>query len=263
MEPVVDMPGQAPSRPFLDRLRDAAPRGLKAKIFKALVNSKAIGKWAMGRDGIVRSGGLRFDVSEGYEHRAAAIRLGLYERTERYMACNFYTGTRDVIELGASLGIISCELARLRKPGIRQVSVEPEPDLSARAERNLRLNGFDDVVVERAAISYGADAEVSFTSGRGLGGQISLEGEVSVRAITLSGLLDKYGFDEFDLVIDIEGAEEALFMNEHKALERCKRILIECDAGQLDGNSEPKIFTDLGFRPIYIHESCATFERIG
>lgn len=256
-----EVPDSPPVRPpLLDRLRNLAPRGLKARIYDGLVNSALIGSLAHGRDGIVASKGLQFDVGGGHEDRAAAIRLGLYERGERYMATHFYSGQRDVVELGASLGVISCELARRRRPAVRQISVEADPALAERARRNLALNGFYDVIVEHCAIDYSGAATVNFAGGRGLSGHVSTNGTIAVPAMTLSALLHRHGIAEYDLVMDIEGAEDPLFERDGDALQRCRQILIESDTGLLDSAPEP--LAQRGFRLIYRHAACAAFARV-
>ena len=178
------------------------------------------------------------------------------------MAASYYDGTRDVVELGASLGVISCELARQRKPGIRLIAVEAEPTLAARALRNLKLNGFVDAHVENLAIDYSGAQSVGFAGGLGLAGRVTDSGDLQVPASTLSGLLETYAVGEFDLVMDIEGAEDAVLRNEFDALQRCRRILCEFDSDHLDAEGTPPLLAQLGFRMIYRHESCAAFERI-
>lgn len=256
------MPAPPLSIPLADRLRNLAPRRLKARVYDSLVGSRLLGAAARGRDGIVTSRGLRFDLSEGHEGHASALWLGLYERAERYMATTFYDGSRDVIELGASLGVISCEIARRRKDGVRQVSVEADPRLAERTRRNLALNGFSDVVVEPLAVDYSGAETAVFSSGASLSGQVGGQGEMRVPTVTLTDLLAKHGIGEFDLVMDIEGAEDAVLAHEADALRRCNRILVECDSGQLDEGGTPHLFAERGFRMIYRHEACATFERI-
>ena len=251
-----------PPKPLLDRFRDLVPRQIKASIFDRLISSPALSRWAAGSGGIVKSRGFRFDISGEHGHHAAALRLGLYERAERYMAASFYDGTRDVVELGASLGVISCELARQRKPGIRLIAVEAEPTLAERALRNLKLNGFADAHVENLAIDYSGAQSVGFAGGLGLAGRVTDSGDLQVPAGTLSGLLDTYTVGEFDLVMDIEGAEDAVLRNEFDALQRCRRILCEFDSDHLDAEGTPPLLAQLGFRMIYRHESCAAFERL-
>ena len=251
----------SPPKRLLDRFRDLVPRRIKASIFDTLIASPALSRWAAGTDGIVKSRGLRFDVSGDHIRHAAAIRLGLYERAERYMAASFYEGTRDVVELGASIGVISCELARQRRPGIRLIAVEAEPSLAERALRNLNLNGLALTHVENCAIDYSGATSVGFSGGLGLAGRLSDSGNLKVPARTLSGVLEKYAVGEFDLVMDIEGAEDAVLRNEFDALQRCRRILCEFDSNHLDTGGTPPLLAQLGFRMIYRHESCAAFER--
>ncbi len=252
----------APLRqPLLDRIRARLPEQIKARAFATLADNPALRHLALGSDGIVASRGLRFDLRGGHERHAASLLVGLYERGERYMATHFYDGTRDVVELGASIGVISCELARRRAAGVRQISVEAEPTLAARARRNLELNGFGDVVVEQFAIDYSGAQTVRFAAGRGLSGRVSDDGNVEVRTRTLSQLLEKHAITCFDLVMDIEGAEDAVLAQEGEALQNCRRILLEAGEHLLGPEGAPPVLAELGFRQIYRHDLCAAFER--
>lgn len=209
---------------------------------------------------MVPSAGLRFDLSGGHEDQAAAIRFGLYERAERFMARNFITGERDIVELGASLGVISCELARQRR-GVRQVSVEADPALAERTRRNLDLNGFRDVAVENVAIDYSGAETVRFSGDGNLAGKVADGGGIAVPAKTLSALLARHGIAEYDLVVDIEGAEIGIFVNDREALAGCRRIAIELDGNTIGGVDEADYIAQLGFALIYRHANCAVFER--
>ncbi len=235
---------------LLDRLRDAVPAGARKRLFNAITGNRLLRRLALGRDGVVQSDGLLIDCSGGFEHRAAALRVGLYERAERFMTRQFVTGERDVVELGASLGVISCEIARRLQPGRRLLSVEPDPRNADRAEHNLRLNGFTDVTIERVAIDYSGAPEVSFGGGTELGGRVGQTGKGSVPTLTFAQLLERHGIGEFDLVIDIEGAEADLFRNEAEALQRCRHVLIELEAHVIDGMSEVDYLASLGVTPI-------------
>ena len=248
-------------RPLLDRIRARIPQTVKAHAFDALTGNAILQRLALGRDGIVASRGLRIDVSGGHEHHAASLLLGLYERGERYMASHFYDGTRDVVELGASIGVISCELARRRAPGVRQVSVEAEPALAARARRNLDLNGQGDVIVEHCAIDYGGQQSVRFAAGRGLSGRVADDGEIEVPTRTLSQILDRHAIETYDLVMDIEGAEDSVLAEDRGALRKCRSILMEGGAHLLDTGGTPPLLADLGFILLYRHDLCAAFAR--
>ena len=255
--------GPSNSIPLLDRVRDLLPKRLKAQIFSMLTSSSTLRALAMGNDMIVPSRGLRFDVGGGHEQHAASLLLGLYERAERYMAARFYDGSRDVVELGASIGVISCELARHRAAGIRQISVEAEPSLARRARRNLDLNGFTDVIVEHCAIDYSGEPTVRFAAGRGLSGRVAANGEIEVPTRTLAQILERHAIGQFDLVIDIEGAEDAVLANEAAALRNCRRILLEGGEDLLGDAGTPPALAALGFSLIYRHDLCAAFERVG
>lgn len=251
---------------IVDQIRSIIPLGFKTKIVRSLVHSKIINRLSISQNGRVSAKGITYDLSNGYEQRAAAIRFGLYERAETFMARKFIDGQLDVIELGASLGIISCILAK-QIPERRLISVEAEPRLAERTRRNLELNKLGNATVENLAIDYSGQEEVIFSSDDSLGGQIAKSNGTRVKATTLKALVEKWQIDQFDLVIDIEGAELDIFENDAAILRQgCRRLLIEMDGGELLGkkiemDAEFKLIEAVGFKCIYRHANCATFER--
>lgn len=251
--------------PFTDRLRAMIPLGLKTGLARAVFENSALNRLVAGADGVVTVRGLTIDLSGGFEHQASAVRFGMYERAELYMARRFILPEVDVIELGASLGIVSCNVAQRLTTG-RLIAVEADPDLARRARANLNRNGFDAAAVIQAAIDYSGAETVSFGSTDHLSGQVGHTGQLSVPAVTLSQLLKQYDIGTFQMVADIEGAELAMFLADPTAFARCRRLMIEMDGAELAGNritvdEEVAIIEQLGFRCIYRHANCATFEK--
>lgn len=250
----------------LDDFRRLTPLGLKVAVARAASGDTAgrFVRWASG--GTVRKSGLKFR-SEPNSPPAiyAQLALGLYERAELHMINRFVDGTADVVELGASIGITTCHIAR-RASARRVIAVEAAPSLIGAAEANLALNGLTNVTLVNKAIAYDCGPTVKFSESS-VAGKLDEHGTIEVPAITLSDLLTDYGIDDFVLVADVEGAELPILMKDAAALARCRRILIEMDGGDYDGRHwnadeiEPLILGH-GFTRIYRHGPCATFDRL-
>jgi Methyltransferase FkbM domain len=86
------------------------------------------------------------------------------------------------------------------------------------------------------AVAYGAD-KVSFHASENIHiSKLSENGNVVVRAVTLSNLLTMAGNpDRYTLVMDIEGAEYDVLQNDPLAFEACELAIIEI---------HPKVFAE-------------------
>lgn len=164
----------------------------------------------------------------------ASLYWGIYESGERRFLKRYLTGDHDVVELGGSIGVVSCSIARQLKPGRRLVVVEADPNLAGVVKENLEENGYTDAHVVNAAIDYAhpEQQKVCFSRGKmSNGGKLATTDSPSdglaIDRMTLAELSDKFEFDKFDLVCDIEGAEAGLLEPTSKLVDRCIMIVIE------------------------------------
>ncbi|MGC3999850.1 MAG: FkbM family methyltransferase [Anaeromyxobacter sp.] len=181
-------------------------------------------------------GGLRLDTHspEITPGTKAQLFWRLYERAELRMVARYFPRDLDVVELGASIGMISIHLARRLGAGRRMVSVEANPALTRLVEANVREHApHARLEVVGAAIDYPSDGrrEARFhVATRNVDSRLSTAPgarTVPVPTITLSGLLDRHGLERFALVSDIEGAEAAILFEDPAALGGCEWLLIE------------------------------------
>lgn len=142
-----------------------------------------------------------------------------YERGERAAIARHLDPSLPVIELGGCLGVVATLTnRRLRHPD-RHVVVEAHPDLLTLLRHNRDRNAarFD---IVSAAVAYGCDAVEFGESGNFLAGRIAKQSgrRFTVPAVTLSGLIERYGFDRCTVICDIEGAEADLIQQDSAAL---------------------------------------------
>jgi FkbM family methyltransferase len=202
----------------------------------------------------------------------ANIFFGIYERAEIDLVRRFLPKHLDVVELGASLGVNTCTIARNTATQRMVIGVEADPVLCAMATRTLALNGYGDrVTLVNAAIDYSGQDQVIMRRGAdNLSGSLSDDGTFrstyKVVAVTLGRLLTQHHLGDYSLVADIEGAEVAILLADRKALERCRAIIIEIEdgshAGQFLTRKEIReLIADLGFLLQYQYGPCAAFAR--
>ena len=148
------------------------------------------------------------------------------------------------VDIGANIGSFTLVAARLAGRG-RVHAFEPSAHHFSRLSRNVGLNRFDNVVLNRAGLSDcegEADLFLPCSSGvmnnSGAASLFSPQGNLNVERVDLLRFDDyvlKSGIDRIDLVkIDIEGAEHAALKGASEALARFRPIvLMELDLDNL------------------------------
>lgn len=174
------------------------------------------------------------------------IRLGRYERYERMLVRKYFHDNLNTLDLGASLGVIACEILGHLKTG-KLISVEADPELCEIARTNISFNfPLSDAEVINAAVTSEMDATSSIQFGRPLSGNLgghvlgTLSGHtdvISVPTVTLPKIVEKFGNESFQLSCDIEGSEIPLFLHSKDAFRRCELMMVELHNSSYNGES--------------------------
>jgi FkbM family methyltransferase len=158
-----------------------------------------------------------------------------------------------IVDAGANIGMAALYFSILY-PRAQIFCIESDPHNFEWLEKNLAREGERVVLIEAAL--YDRDGEVPLARERwaynskideGDGkeeqdGENERDGPVSVKAMKLDTLLDRYGLEKIDLLkIDIEGAEEKLFAAETGWLARVGTILIEVHRPEAVGTIGKKL----------------------
>lgn len=182
----------------------------------------------------VRSHGFMFDVTSDVIHPSikAKIFWRLYESAEVRFVEKYLSKCRDVVELGGSIGVISCHAKRRIGRVRRLICVEANPSLGGLIKRNLELNGlYENVHVVNRALGYSGEwlpfrVESISTDGR-LEAATSASNSVRVEVTSLANLLTEFGVQEYGLICDIEGGEADMLRLDGEALAACRQLIIE------------------------------------
>ncbi|MDP1921622.1 MAG: FkbM family methyltransferase [Myxococcales bacterium] len=158
----------------------------------------------------------------------------LYEGAELRFVERYLRADLDVVELGASLGVMGSQIARKMGPTRQLVCVEANPALIPIIERNVRANASPSqrISIVHGAIGYEPGEMVSLVLGDATYGShvgsLADARAVKVPQLGLSKLLSAHALTgPFALVSDIEGSELGVFENETEALARCQQLIIE------------------------------------
>jgi FkbM family methyltransferase len=153
---------------------------------------------------------------------------GIYELPERRLLKRYLPPHLPVIELGASIGVVSCVTNRRLVDPERHIVVEPDERLLPVIAGNRGANACSFEVVH-AALAYGSDSAAFCPSPLFTSGSLHGEGDtVRVPATTVRALAERAGFDRFNLICDIEGMEVELVRHELSFLrEHAQWLLVE------------------------------------
>lgn len=105
------------------------------------------------RGEIVAWDGTRYHIDTREFHEWYLWVYGQYERRALQRMHRCLREGDVVVDCGANIGSHTCSIARWIGPTGRVVAVEPVPSAAARLEQNCRLNGLENVVVVRGAVS--------------------------------------------------------------------------------------------------------------
>ncbi len=224
----------------------------------------------------LRFPGSRIDVSSPLvpARLAASIFFGIYESAEMRFVRSRLRRNLDVVELGSSIGVVACAVARRQAPGRKLVCVEANPDLIPLLRQNLAANapGHPVSVVNRALDYDPERQEVELVfgdtnlGGSTIGRDATGRGVRHVPTARLSQLLKEHDVGPFALVADIEGAEAGIVRRDASALAACEQVVIELHPVRFEGRDEDEAslqaaFEGLGFRGVARHGCVHVFER--
>ena len=152
--------------------------------------------------------------------------LGTYEKAECTFIREYISGMNPVIELGSSMGVTTSVISRKNPPRI--YCVEANKFFAPQISSNIQENNYEKFeIISRA---YSTLDKVFFLIGEeNTVGSVcsgSSENSIEIEGISLNKLLRKVE-GNFELVLDIEGSEVELLIEESDALVNCSLMIIE------------------------------------
>ncbi len=164
----------------------------------------------------------------------AQIYWHIYEGAEIKFIHKYFPSGFDTIELGSSIGVVSSFIRSKMSKENKLICVEAFPDLCDLTIKNLQLNAaYDNSKVFNLAVNYSEDnANIFFNSGSSNTTGFISKNKISKKSIiisktSLSKIKDNNNIGEYILVMDIEGAEIEIILNEEKSLKDCKYLFVE------------------------------------
>jgi FkbM family methyltransferase len=207
-----------------------------------------------------RAGFKRFKTPKEYcnDTVRAMIFWGFYESAKLRLIKKYLPSNIPVIELGASLGILSSTAISCLNMETSYVCIEANPYLKEYIDFNIKRYNpqKENYAIINAAIAYKTNGFINMNiSNNNTESSITTGVESSsykitkVNAISLKDIVNI----EFTLICDIEGAEIEVFLNDSHILQNCKHLFVELHRTNYEGKlyevfDLQKILTsDLGF----------------
>ncbi len=192
---------------------------------------------------------------EGITDSSTRIQLitHTYEAPERRAVARYARRNLPVVELGGSIGVVSCVTNKLLQNPTDHLVVEANPLAIPQLEGNRRLNNCQFEIVNRA-IAYGVDSVTFRPNSSMCGNSITGDGDlppVTVQTARLGDLVRDRGFNRFTLICDIEGVEYDLVCQEAEALKGADTIIMETHDRFIGADKSRLMMsklTSLGFR---------------
>lgn len=201
------------------------------------------------------------------------VMRGLYEPSERDLISQFIQPGDQILELGASVGIVSCFLTRQSSPNGRLVSVEADARLEQPFRRQLQANQMSATWIHAlccplwqnevpSAIASQTFAASSKTlSGRAV---TSHSAQASVPWLTPLAIARQTNLVPTAWIVDIEGSE-AVWAELPPQIPPSIRIVIaefhpRLTGARIAGQAAQAILNE-GFSIAGLHESVVAFQR--
>jgi len=136
-----------------------------------------------------------------------------------------------VVDVGANVGMISIQAAKLIGPSGRVIAIEPNPRIAAFCKENIELNRLDNVTVMQTALGEQVGT-IGFNCDRcDDRSRVVNEGGTRVPLTTLDKIMEAHPKTVIDLLkIDVEGYELTVLGGAREALRRTRWLYIEADA---------------------------------
>jgi len=178
-----------------------------------------------------------------------------FKEASRQSLYSLVKNGENIIDVGANVGDVSLHLANMVGPSGNVFSFEPDPINYRRMKKNLSLNEFSNITLNRLGLGnksgnyriYNVD-ERNQGMNRILDSSNKYEKSSEIRVITLDEYVEENCIDRVDLIkIDVEGFEFKVLNGSVRTIDAfCPKLFIELDDQNLiDQGSSAKILVQL------------------
>lgn len=181
---------------------------------------------------------------------------GVWEPYTTKIIKEFVKPGMTVMDIGASSGVHTLRMAKLVGETGRVIAFEPSDWMYDKLQRNLKLNSFDNILVEKVALSDFVGTGDLLSTQHGKIGTTIKEHIISMTFATL----DSYKLNKLDFIkIDTDGYELSILMGAKKTLKKHHPVMIvEFRPGLI--NNMVDILSGLGYK-FYSEETLEEYSK--
>ena len=188
------------------------------------------------KDRPMKIGGHQMIISSQDRYPPVDMAMDRYERETTRQFRRLISPGMVVIDVGAHVGYYTLLAAKQVGPTGKVYAFEPEPVNHGLLLRNVELNGYDNVVVVKSAVSDDAGSTTLYLTGLDNGRHsvyqhnLPENGSVEVPTTKIDDFLELQGWPSVDLIkIDVEGAELDVLAGMERLLRESKgiRLILE------------------------------------
>lgn len=150
---------------------------------------------------------------------------GIYEPETHEILKNLIPKNGVFVDIGANIGSITIPLAK-RRPDVKMIAIEAAPWIYKYLEKNIRLNGIQNVKLYNNAVYDKNGLMLDFFSpvdkfGKGSLAPVFTKEAVKIETRRIDTILTEQGFDHIDVIkVDVEGFEYFVFQGGSEFLEK-------------------------------------------
>jgi FkbM family methyltransferase len=204
-------------------------------------------------------GGTRLAVRRGMTGATGNIYYGLHEFTDMAFLLHLLRPGDVFLDIGANIGSYTVLASGVCKA--RTVAFEPGETAGRDLERNIELNGLQDLVTLRTCALGAEDGTASFTVGRDTMNRIATDADTEVRHVPVARLDSLPVGAPLRLIkMDVEGGEAGVVRGGQATLDSADLIAV------ISESNDPYVVGELsrrGFRQAYYDpfRRTLTFDR--
>ena len=200
------------------------------------------------------------------------MKFDLHESRERKLS-NDLISNMDTIEAGGGIGLMSLYIKRKIRNS-KLIILEPNAEFHPLIKKNFTANNYylENITILNFALSSNNLKKITFIeqqnpfASKVFSNQDVLNYSVKrtereIETISINRIIEKYSLEEFQLVMDIEGEEYNVLLNDNSWLNKCQCILYECHYKKRDLTRINDFLIKSGFKLTRKTENVFLFKR--
>lgn len=178
---------------------------------------------------IATIGGITFELDLREMIDSSLYFQGCYEPYVTAVIDRLVKPGMTIFDIGANIGCHTFHLATLVAPFGNVIAFEPTSYAFEKLDRNLKLNRFENVTLERLALSNGSieKQKISFRSSWGIDSEVYSTQQETVDFVTVDDYLALHSLTQIDFIkLDVDGFELRVIQGALRTLRKYQPMIL-------------------------------------